>query len=52
VDGNKYVFTVNGNPVNIPRSSTTTTGRGYKLYPYFGGDELAPHNVTIKIKEL
>jgi hypothetical protein len=23
----------------------------YKLYPYFGGDETAPHNITIRIKE-
>ena len=23
----------------------------YKLYPYFGGDEVAPHKITIKIKE-
>lgn len=52
VDGNKYIFTINGNAVNIPRASTTTIGKGYKLYPYFGGDELAPHDVTIKIKEL
>lgn len=24
----------------------------YKLYPYFGGDEKAPHDINIKIKEM
>lgn len=24
----------------------------YKLYPYFGGDEKAPHSINIKIKEM
>lgn len=23
----------------------------YRLYPYFGGDEYAPHKITIKIRE-
>ena len=51
VDGNKYIFSINGTHVNITRASTTTKGKGYKLYPYFGGDEVAPHDVAIKIKE-
>ena len=25
--------------------------RRYYLYPYFGGNEYAPHDITIKIKE-
>jgi hypothetical protein len=25
---------------------------GYKLFPYFGGDELAPHDVKILIEDL
>jgi hypothetical protein len=24
--------------------------RNYILYPYFGGDEVSPHDMTIKIK--
>jgi hypothetical protein len=24
----------------------------YQLYPYFGGDETAPHDITILIDEL
>src|SRR5918993_1204987 len=38
VAGNKYNFNVDGIPVSLARASTTQTGRGYKLYPYFGGD--------------
>lgn len=46
-----YVFSLNGKVDSLPRTSPTTIATGYKLYPYFGGDELAPHNVSIWIKE-
>jgi hypothetical protein len=46
-----YVFTVNGVTKTVVRSSTTATGRGYQLYPYFGGDENAPHTINIWIKK-
>ena len=52
VNSNNYVFTVNGNAVTVPRASKTPTGKGYKLYPYFGGDEFAPHDIKVMIKEL
>jgi hypothetical protein len=52
VSGNTYVFTLNGNSVTMPRESKTIKAEGYKLYPYFGGDETAPHNISILIKEL
>lgn len=52
VSGSNYVFTLNGTTVTMNRSSTTPKGSGYKLYPFFGGDEPAPHKITIKIKEL
>ena len=45
-----YVFTVNDTTVELPRESETTTARGYQLYPYFGGDEVAPHEINIWIK--
>jgi hypothetical protein len=51
VTADKYLFTVDEKTVLIPRSSTTITGSGYKLYPYFGGDETAPHDIHIWIKE-
>ena len=47
-----YVFGVNGKQTLMPRNATTTTAVGYKLFPYFGGDETAPHDVTILVKEL
>jgi hypothetical protein len=47
-----YIFTVDGTAVTMPRLSTTPLAKGYQLYPYFGGDELAPHDITIQIKEL
>jgi hypothetical protein len=47
-----YIFTVDGNTIAMPRLSTTPMAKGYQLYPYFGGDELAPHDITILIKEL
>jgi len=51
VDGDKYVFTLNGKTDTMPRTSTTANAVGYKLYPYFGGDEFAPHTISIWIKD-
>ena len=48
----QYVFSLNKITDTLHRSSTTTAGVGYKLFPYFGGNELAPHDIEIKIKEL
>jgi hypothetical protein len=52
VVGASYIFTLNGTTVTMPRASTTTKAEGYKLYPYFGGDEMAPHMISIFIKEI
>lgn len=46
-----YIFTLNGKPVTTSRSATGTKAVGYRLYPYFGGDETAPHTINIWIKE-
>lgn len=51
VTAGAYIFTLNGITQTMPRLSTTSKGSGYKLYPYFGGDELAPHTISIWIKE-
>jgi hypothetical protein len=49
----KYVFTLNGTTsVTMNRGCTSSTISGYQLYPYFGGDEVAPHDVYIYIKDL
>jgi hypothetical protein len=47
-----YLFTVAGETHQLPRKSTTTRGTGYRLYPYFGGDEAAPHDIRIYIRQL
>jgi hypothetical protein len=52
VKNSQYSFSVNGNSISLPRTSSTPSAIGYQLYPYFGGDETAPHDIKIKIKEL
>ena len=47
-----YIFSVNSTTIAMPRSSITAKGDGYKLYPYFGGDETAPHDIHVWIKEI
>lgn len=51
VVGEGYHFTIDDKTVMMPRLSTTTIAKGYQLYPYFGGDEVAPHDVRIWIRE-
>jgi hypothetical protein len=46
-----YVFTLNDEETVMQRESTTTKAEGYKLFPYFGGDEVAPHSISVWIKE-
>ncbi|HUS02180.1 MAG TPA: hypothetical protein VMY77_10660 [Chitinophagaceae bacterium] len=50
LSGYTYIFTVNGVSVSLPRATSTLTASGYQLYPYFGGDEVAPQNIFISIK--
>lgn len=49
-DGNRYLFTVGEDTQQVPRTAPLPIARGYGLYPYFGGDEPAPHNVHIFIR--
>ena len=44
-----YEMRVDGVKVFIPRNCVNHK-RKYQLYPYFGGDETAPHDIKIKIK--
>jgi hypothetical protein len=46
-----YMFRVNDIEVSLPRHCKGEA-KGYKLYPYFGGDENAPHKITIEIEDL
>ncbi|MFD2999117.1 hypothetical protein ACFS7Z_01995 [Pontibacter toksunensis] len=50
LEDSAYVLTLDGKSVKFPRACSGTAN-GYKLYPYFGGDEVAPHDVTIAIQE-
>jgi hypothetical protein len=47
----QYKFEVNGKTVLLPRHCSGKYVR-YKLYPYFGGDEVAPHDIKIYLNEL
>ena len=47
----KYVFRLNDKKLEMPRSCGSTA-KGYKLFPYFGGDEAAPQDINILIEEL
>jgi hypothetical protein len=51
VDGNRYIFTANGTQATMTRTAKTSSGKGYRLYPFFGGDEMAPQDITIRIRE-
>lgn len=46
-----YEFEVNGHIVQAPRGCSGSYTR-YRLYPYFGGDETAPHDIKILIQNL
>jgi hypothetical protein len=53
VVGSAYQFFVNDKlAATMPRKAATPKANGYLLYPYFGGDEVAPHNVEIWIKKV
>lgn len=46
-----YYFTVNNHVDSLVRSCSGYSGYRYKLFPYFGGDEAAPHDVRIVVVE-
>ncbi len=46
-----YIFNLVGfNPVVIKRENHCNRGFYYMLFPYFGGDESAPHDILIQVK--
>jgi hypothetical protein len=50
--GNNYIFTLNDKEEIMPRHCSGGLGIAYKLLPYFGGNEIAPHDIKIKIRYL
>ena len=47
-----YIFEISNQKYFVPRHCTGSIIEGYLLYPYFGGDETAPHDIRIKIRDL
>ena len=47
-----YSITILDKTIKLPRERTSLTTTGYQLYPYFGGDETAPHPISIDIQPL
>ena len=47
-----YQFRVNDASVSLPRGTSGSVANGFQQYPYFGGNETAPHLITILIKNL
>lgn len=52
LDGDRYVFTLDDTTITMPRGCDGGGGARYKLFPYFGGDEVAPHEIRITVEEL
>lgn len=48
---NYYYFHAGNTTDSIPRYCDEYNGSRYKLFPYFGGDETAPHEINILIAE-
>lgn len=51
IHDNSYEFFVNNVSRTSPRSIQNNKGVYYMLFPYFGGNQVAPHDVHIFIKE-
>lgn len=47
-----YVFELNGKTTTMIRGCSEPVANGYKLFPYFGGNEPAPHDINVRVKEL
>lgn len=50
--GHHYEFDFNGHMIQMDRGVSDSLLTGYTLYPYFGGDEPAPHDIRIYLKGL
>ena len=51
-DNNYYYMSVGSDTVTIARPCNRSSNRKYFLWPYFGGNETAPHDIKILIKDL
>lgn len=51
IKGDQYVFSVGRASIKLKRAIEGEAIAGYQLYPYFGGDEVASHNIFIYIED-
>jgi hypothetical protein len=49
-DKRSYIFSFNGITVQMDRGCQDQKAWGYHLLPYFGGQQVAPHDITINVK--
>lgn len=47
----EYIFSLNDQIISMDRYCSESAS-AYKLFPYFGGDEKAPHDIAIIIEDL
>jgi hypothetical protein len=45
-----YRFELDGRELTMPRGCSASGLLKYELWPYFGGDEVAPHDITIEVR--
>lgn len=51
IKAEQYLFMGYGlETVTLPRTANCESGENYWLWPYFGGDEAAPHTVEVRLK--
>ncbi|MBA2403377.1 MAG: hypothetical protein H0V66_01290 [Bdellovibrionales bacterium] len=48
----KYTFRIDDRQYNMPRGCSAAVTFKYLLYPYFGGDEKAPHDIVIELNKI
>lgn len=48
----KYIFKFDKEVMEIPRAKPCDVGAYYLLFPYFGGDETAPHDIHIMVNRI
>ena len=51
-DDNYYYMSVGSDTITVARPCNRSSNRKYFLWPYFGGNETAPHDIKILIKDL
>lgn len=50
VDRKRYIYTFNGVTLESERGCDSARAVGYHLQPYFGGQQVAPHDVFVTVK--